>query len=385
MKKERIYLDYASTTPVDPKVLEVISFHQKNVFGNPSSLHSFGQEAKVALEEARDKVANLINANSEEIIFTSSATESNNLALKGVAFRGEKKHIITSQVEHSCIIETVNWLKKRGYEITFLPVDKEGFINPKKLEESIREDTLLVSIIHANNEIGTIQNIKKIGEICKEKQVLFHTDASQSLGKIPIDVKKTNIDLLTGSSHKMYGPKGVACLYVKNNTKIEPLLHGGNQEKGLRSSTSNVPLIAGFGEACKICKKEMKREEKNQMKMRDKLIEEILEKIEGSHLVGPRKERLPNNVNIRFDFIEGESIVIKLDLLGIACSTGSACSSRKLEPSHVLLATGLKPHQAHGSLRISLGRFTKNKDIDYLLKVLPKTIKELKKISPYEK
>lgn len=382
---KKIYLDYASSTPIDPRVLEVMDHHMKENFGNPMSLHSFGQESKIALEESREKVASLINSKPEEIIFTGSATESNNLALKGVSSANKKKHIITSKIEHPCVLESLNWLKKQGYKTTFLPVNKEGFVDPQNVRESITEETFLVSVIHANNEMGAIQPIKEIGEICRENNVYFHTDAAQSMGKIPIDVEKMNIDLLTGSSHKMYGPKGAACLYIKKNVNIKPILHGGGQEKGLRSSTSNVPSIVGFGESCKICKKEMNKDEKKQTKLREELIEGILNKVENSHLIGPKENRLPNNVNVRFDFIEGESVVIKLDLLGIACSTGSACSSQKLEPSHVLLSLGLEPHQAHGSLRISLGRLTKKEEIDYLIKILPGIIKKLREISPYGK
>jgi len=383
--KRKIYLDYAATTPIDPRVLKVMIPYLKGEFGNTMSLHSFGQEAKITLEESREKVANLIGAEPNEIIFTSSATESNNLALKGIAFANKDrgKHIIISQIEHPCILESAKWLEKQGFKVTRLQVNKQGLVAPNDVKKAIRKDTILVSVIHANNEIGTIQPLEKIGKICKEKGVPFHTDAAQSMGKIPIDVEKMNIDLLTGSSHKMYGPKGAACLYIKRGVKIEPLLHGGGQEKGLRSSTVNTPTIIGFAKACEICKKEMKKESEKQVKLRDKIIKGIFDKIENSHLAGHSTKRLPNNVNVWFDFVEGESIVMQLDLLGIACSTGSACSSEKLEPSHVLLAIGLKPQQAHGSLRISLGRWTTEKDINYLLKVLPEIIKKLRKISPY--
>ena len=382
-KIKRIYLDYAATTPVDPRVVKAMSSYWAEKFGNAMSIHSFGQEAKQALEQSREKVADLIGAKLSEIIFTSSATESNNLALKGVglANKNKGKHIIISQIEHPCVMETAKWLEKQGFEITRLSVDKYGLVNPKELEKAIKKETILVSIIHASNEIGTIQPIQKIGKICKEKRVYFHTDAVQSFGKIPIDVNKMNISLLTASSHKMYGPKGVACLFVKEGIRIEPILHGGGQESGLRSSTVNVPGIVGFAQACKIAKKEMEKEGQRLAVLRDKLINGVLKKINNSHLNGSPKNRLPNNINFRFDGVEGESIVIHLDLLGIAVSTGSACSSANLEPSHVLLALGLKPEETHGSLRITLGKWTTEKEINYLLKVLPEVIKKLRKLA----
>lgn len=386
-KTKKIYLDYAATTPVDPRAVKAMSPYFTEQFGNTMSLHNFGQEAKGALEENREKIASLIGAKPNEIIFTSSATESNNLALKGIAFTNRKKgrHIIISSIEHPCIVESAKWLEVQGFEITRLPVNKYGFINPDDVRKAIKKETILASIIHASNEIGTIQPIKETGKICKEKRVYFHTDAVQSFGKISIDVNKMNIDLLSASSHKMYGPKGVACLFVREGTKIEPILHGGGQESGLRSSTINVPGIVGFAEACKISKKEMKKESQRLIKLRDKLIKGVLEKIKDARLNGHPKKRLPNNTNFWFEFVEGESIVIQLDLLGVAASTGSACSSAKLEPSHVLLAIGLRPEEAHGSLRLSLGRWTTEKEINYTLKVLPEIIKKLRKISPFKK
>jgi len=412
----RIYFDYAATTPTDPRVKKAMLSYFSEKFGNTMSLHSFGQEAKIALEESRKKVAKLMSAKPDEIIFTASATESNNLALKGIALAlahrepqpknqrsrefltgflslRENKHIIISSIEHPCVMESANWLEKQGFQVTRIKVDKYGMVNPDDIERTIKKDTILVSIIHASNEIGTIQPIEKIGEIIKKinssntqhpiPKIYFHTDAAQSFGKIPIDVNKMNIDLLTASSHKMYGPKGAACLFVKEGVKIETIMHGGGQENGLRSSTINVPAIVGFAKACEICKKEMKKEGQRLTKLRDKLIKEVL-KIKGAHLNGHPQKRLPNNANFSFDFIEGESLVIQLDLAGIATSTGSACSSMKLEPSHVLMAIGLRPEQAHGSLRISLGRWTTEKEINYFLKVLPKIVKQLREISPFK-
>lgn len=382
---KKIYLDYAATTPVDPAVIKAVEPYFREKFGNTMSLHSFGQAAKQALEESRKTVADLMGAKSNEIIFTSSATESNNLALKGIAFANKKRgrHIIISSIEHPCIMESAKWLESQGFRITKIKVDKYGLVDLKEIENAIGKDTILVSIIHASNEIGTIQPIKEIGKICRKRKIYFHTDAVQSFGKIPIDVNKMNIDLLSASSHKMYGPKGAACLFIREGTKIEPILHGGGHEAGLRPSTVNVPAIVGFAKACEICRKVMTKESQRLKKLRDKLIKNIL-KIDNSKLNGHPIRRLPHNANFSFSFVEGESIVIQLDLLGIAASTGSACATAKLEPSHVLLAIGLKPHEAHGSLRLTLGRWTKEKDIDYVIKVLPEIIKKLRKISPFK-
>jgi cysteine desulfurase len=355
------------------------------LFGNASSLHDFGRKARNALDFSRKKVADLIKANESEIVFTSGATEADNLALKGVAFanRNKGKHIVTSKIEHHAILHTCGWLEKQGFEITYLPVDKHGLVDPAAVENAIRNDTILVSIMHANNEIGTIEPIKKIGEICKEKGVLFHTDAVQSFGKIPIDVDKMNIDLLSASSHKIYGPKGVGALYLRKGTKIDALMHGGGHEFNLRSGTENVAGIVGFGKTCEIAKKEMSKDAKRLTKLRNKLIKNVLT-VEYSFLNGHPTKRLPNNTNFYFKFIEGESLVTQLDFYGIAASTGSACSSKSLEPSHVLLAIGLKPEDAHGSLRLTLGRWTKKEDVDYVLKILPKVVDRLREISPFK-
>lgn len=384
---KKVYLDYAATTPVDPRVARAMAPFFNEKFGNTMSLHTFGQEAKNALEQSRKVIAGFINAKPNEIIFTGSATESNNTALKGCALSPPKgkdaKHIIISSIEHPCIIESAKWLESQGFEVTKLPVDKFGMVNPEDVKKSIRPETILVSVMHASNEIGTIQPIAEIGKICREKKIYFHTDASQTFGKIPIDVKKINIDFLTASSHKIYGPKGAGLLYAREGIKFAPLLHGGGQEKGSRGSTVNVPAIVGFAKAAELCKKNMAKESKRLNKLGNKLVKGLL-KIKGCHINGSPKSYLPNIINARFDFVEGESLVIQLDFEGIACSTGSACSSISLEPSHVLVATGLKPQEAHGSLRISLGRFTKQSDIDYLLKVLPGIIKSLREISPFK-
>lgn len=379
-------MDYAATTPVDPRVLAAMKPYFSKKFGNASSLHSFGQEAKYAMEEARNNIADLIKAENSEIIFTSGGTEANNTAIKGIAFANSKKgkHIITSSIEHDAVLEPCEWLKKFGFEITVLHVDKYGLINPAQLEKSIRQNTILVSIMMANNEIGTIQNVNEIGKICSAKNVPFHTDAVQAFGKIPIDVNKMNIDLLTASAHKLYGPKGVGCLYVRRGLKIDPLLHGGGHEFGLRSTTENVAGIVGFGAATELRKKEMKPEAKRLTKLRDKLIKNVLN-IERSHLNGHPTLRLPNNANFYFDFIEGESLIMHLDAKGIAASTGSACSSKSLEPSHVLTAIGLKHEQAHGSLRLTLGKYNTDADVKYVSKVLPEVVEKLRRISPFKK
>lgn len=381
----KVYLDNGATTKVDPRVLKVMTPYFTKKYGNASSLHSFGKEAAKALEDSRSTIAKCLNAKPNEIIFTGSGTESNNLALKGVALANKKKgkHIIISAIEHHCILETADWLKDQGFSITFLPVDKYGIVELNELRKAIREDTIIVSIMFANNEIGTIQPIEDIGKICRQHKIYFHTDAVQAFGKVPIDVNKLNIDLLSISSHKIYGPKGVAALFIRQGVKIEPLLHGGGHEFGMRSSTENIPGIVGFAKASEIIVNDMKSETKRLAKFRDKLIKAI-SKIENSRLNGHPTKRLCNNVNFSFRFIEGEGLIYLLDDEGIAASTGSACSSKSLEPSHVLLAMGLKHEEAHGSLRITLGRFNKDSDINYLIKKLPKMIERLRKISPFK-
>ena len=380
-----VYMDYAATTPVDPRVLKAMKPYFNEKYGNTMSLHKQGREAKEALEESRKSVAALMNAEPDELIFMGSATEANNMVLKGVAYTNNKKgkHIIISAIEHGCILEPASWLEKQGYEVTLLPVDKFGLVDLTRLENAIRKDTILVSIMHANNEIGTIQDIQKIGKICKENDVCFHSDAAQTFGKIPIDVKKINIDLLSISSHKMYGPKGVGGLYIRKGTKIEPLLHGGGHEFKKRASTVNVAGIVGFAEAARIQEKEMDSDAKKQTSLRNKLIDELL-KIEDSHLNGHLTRRLPNNASFWFAYIEGESLLMQLDANGVSASTGSACSSDSLEASHVLRAIGLKPQEAHGSLRLSLGKYSTAEEVEYVLEVVPKSVERLREISPFK-
>jgi len=379
---------------MDPQVIEEISRHFKETYGNSSSLHSMGQRAGQLLEKSRKTIASLINAKSEDIYFTSSGTEADNLAIMGVALKNQEKgnHIITTTIEHHAVENPCKELQKRGFEVTFLPVDNFGLIDLKELEKAITDKTILITIMFANNEIGTIEPIKEIGAIAKKHNVIFHTDAVQAFGKLPIDVNEMNIDLLSASAHKIYGPKGIGLLYIRNKGKkegwgkyIQPLMFGGGHEKDMRPSTVAVPLIAGFAKAIKVAKEEMVKEAERQIKLRDKIIKSVLESIDDSYLNGHPSQRLPNNVNLGFKYIEGESIVLDLDMEGIGTSTGSACSSKSLEPSHVLLAIGLKPEEAHGSLRVSLGRFTTEEEVNYFLEKLPPIIERLRKISPLKK
>jgi len=379
---KKIYLDHAATTPVDGEVLEAMQPYFLEKFGNASSLHDYGQEARKAVENSRKIAAKFLNARQNEIIFTSGGTESDNLALKGIAFANKSKgnHIITSKIEHPAILKPCKWLENHGFKVTYLDVDKDGLINLKDVEKAITKDTILISIMTANNEIGTIEPIEEIGKICKKHKIYFHTDAVQAFGKIPIDVKKLNIDLLSASSHKLYGPKGVGLLYVKQNVNIEPVQHGGGHESGLRSGTENTAGIVGFAKAIELASKNMKKEAEREIKLRDKIIKSLL-KIEGVKLNGHPEKRLLNNVNVSIKGIEGEALLIRLNDKGIAVSTGSACSTKSLKPSHVLTSIGLTAEQAHGSLRITLGKDNTEQDIDYVLEQLKKIINSLRKIS----
>ncbi len=380
----RIYLDYAATTPTHPEVVKAMLPYFTEVFGNPSSLYSYGQEAKGAIEEARVKVTDLIGARDEEIVFTSGGTEADNFAIKGVAYANEsqKNHIITSSIEHHAVIETCKFLEKRGFSVTYLPVDEYGLIDPDDVKKAITNKTILISVMHGNNEIGTIEPIANIGRIAQETGVYFHTDAVQTVGHIPVDVSELRVDLLSMSAHKLYGPKGVGALYIRKGTKLTPFMHGGEQERRRRASTENVPAIVGFGWAAELAGQEMGEESEWLPHLRGRLIKGLLERIDHTCLNGHPLKRLPNNANISVEFVEGESMLLNLDLEGICVSTGSACSSSSLEPSHVLLATGLSPEQAHGSLRFSLGRWTTEEDIDRVLEVLPRVVAKLRAMSP---
>mgnify|MGYP000954075755 FL=1 len=387
MSEKRIYLDHAATTPEHPEVVSAMAPYFSEIFGNPSSIHSFGQEARAAVESAREKIAALINAKKEEIVFTSGGTEADNFAIKGVAFANSKKgdHIITTPIEHHAVTEPCQFMKTLGYRVTYLPVDQYGTVSPEDVKKAITDKTILVSVMHANNEIGTIQPIEEIGKITKEAGVYFHSDAVQTAGAIPVDVEKMSVDLLSISAHKLYGPKGIGCLYIRKGTKIVPFMHGGGQEKKRRGSTENVPGIVGFGKAAELAIKELDERQQHLIPLRDRLIKGLQEKIDNALLNGHPTKRLPNNVSMCFEFIEGESMLLNLDMEGIAASTGSACSSATLEPSHVLLSIG-RPHAiAHGSIRFSLGRMTTDRDIDTVLDVFPKIVDKLRKMSPLYK
>ncbi|MFH1586791.1 MAG: cysteine desulfurase NifS [Candidatus Diapherotrites archaeon] len=384
---KRIYMDHAATSPVDAEVLEAMKPFFSEKFGNSSSLHSFGKEAKGGLDWARGKVAEAINAKPKEIIFTSGGTESDNLALKGIAYAYREKgnHIITTKIEHHAVLHTCEFLEKHGFDVTYLGVDKHGFIDLDELNNAITEKTILVSVMHANNEIGTIEPVEEIGKICRGKGVKFHTDAVQTAGKVPIDVEKMNIDALSISGHKIYGPKGVGALYLRSGTMLEPQILGGGHEFGKRSGTENIAGIVGLGKAMELAVKRMDKEAVRLALLQDKLSDKIQERIDGVKLNGHPEKRLPGNANFSFDFIEGEGLITHLDLEGIAASTGSACSTKSLEPSHVLTAIGLSHVQAHGSLRISLGKGNTEEDIDYLVEVLPPIIEKLREMSPLNK
>ncbi len=375
-----IYLDNAATTKVDEKVLKEMLPYFTEKYANASSTHSFGQDAKNALEKSRKVIAKAIGANSSEIVFTSGGTESNNFALKGLFFSNypEKDHIITTKIEYDCILNTCRWLEKRGAKVTYLDVDSEGFVNPKDIENAITEKTLLVTVIHGNNEIGTIQDLETIGKICKAKGVLFHTDSCQSFTKVDLNVKKMNLNLVTLNSHKIHGPKGVGAIYIKEGTNITPLFHGGGHERKFRSGTENVSGIVGFFKAVEVAnKKDVKRMEE----LRDYFIEELL-KIPNTKLNGPKKNRLCNNINISFSNIEGEALGGYLENDGIYTSTGSACASHSLESSHVLKAIGADPVQSNSSVRISISKYTTKEDIDYVMEKIHKVVGKLRKISP---
>jgi len=379
---KRIYLDHAATTPVDPDVLDAMLPYFTETYGNASSLHSEGTEAKEALEQSREQVAGLVGADSGEIVFTGSGTESDNLAVMGTAMRHGSGHIITSQIEHPAVLRTCEHLEKQGFDISYLPVDEHGMVNPADVGAAIQEDTILVSVMHANNEIGTIEPIREIAQVAHQHDVPVHTDAVQTVGKIPVDVDDLDVDMLSLSAHKIYGPKGVGALYIrKGSSTPEPLFHGGGHEHGLRSSTENIPGIAGLGTACRLAGERMEKDHERMRTLRDLLIREVLD-IEESYLNGHPTRRLPNNAHFRFTAVEGESLLLSLDEEGIAASTGSACSSKKLQASHVLLAIGLDEVEAHGSLRLTLGKDTTRDDIDYVLEVLPPIIERLRQMSP---
>lgn len=384
----QIYLDHAATTPVKKEVLdEMLPYFSRN-FGNPSSIYTIARESRKAIDEARDRVALAIGAQSKEIYFTSGGSESDNWALKGVAYANKSKgnHIITSAIEHHAILHTCKYLEDDGFEVTYLPVDSNGFVSIEHLRSAIRPTTILISIMFANNEIGTIQPIKDIGKIAREKGIYFHTDAVQAIGNIPINVDELNVDMLSLSAHKFYGPKGVGALYIRKNVKITSLIEGGAQERGRRAGTENIAGIVGLGKAIELASNNLESYNSKLIRLRDKLINGVMEKIPFVRLNGDREKRLPGNANFAFEFIEGESLLLMLDMKGIAASSGSACSSGSLDPSHVLLSIGLSHEIAHGSLRMTIGDENTEKDIDYVLEVLPPIVDRLREMSPlYER
>lgn len=385
MSQDIVYMDYASASKTDPRVIEAMLPYMKEYFGNPSSPHTSGLLMKSALEEARASVARLVNAEkSTEIVFTSGATESNNMALRGVAFRNKDRgnQILATRIEHISVLNTLKYLTKFGFEVNYVPVDSYGLVDLEALKNAITDRTILVTIGYANNEVGTIQQIREVSEIVHSKNAYLHTDATAAVGKIPVDVLKDGVDLMTISSWDMYGPYGIGALYIKKGTRVEPLIIGGGQEGGLRSGTENVPGTVGMGKAAELAMAEMSSDASRLSKMRDRLIEGILKNIPHSFLNGHPTRRLPHNANVRFSFVEGESLVLSLDMEGIAVSSGSACSSKTLEPSHVLIAMGIPHVEAQGSLLMSLGRFNKEEDVDRVLEVLPRIVKGLREMSP---
>lgn len=385
---KNIYMDNSATTPVKEEVLEAMLPYFSEKYGNPSSIYSLGSASKVAVENARNQVAKALGAQSKEIFFTAGGSESDNWAIKGVAFNQRKKgnHIITTKMEHHAVLHTCEYLEKQGFDITYLDLDEEGFIDLEQLKNAITDQTILISVIFANNEIGTIQPIKEIGQIAKERKILFHTDAVQAIGHIEIDVNDLNIDLLSLSAHKFYGPKGIGALYIKQGTRLDSLISGGGQERNKRAGTENVPGIVGIGKAIELATENIEEHNAKLILLRDRLIEKIGANIPYVKLNGPRKNRLPNNVNFCFEFIEGESLLLSLDLVGIAGSSGSACTSGTLDPSHVLLAIGLPHEIAHGSLRLSLGDFNTVEEVDYVVEHLAEIVERLRQMSPlYER
>ncbi|NLJ87314.1 MAG: cysteine desulfurase NifS [Epulopiscium sp.] len=380
----KIYFDHAATTSTRKEVVDAMLPYFIEDFGNPSSIYEVARRSKQAVDESRQKIADLLGADFSEIYFTSGGTESDNWAIKGVAesYKNKGNHIITSSIEHHAVLHTCQYLESQGYEVTYLPVDEYGQVNPEDVKKAIKNTTILISIMYANNEIGTIQPIEEIGRIAKERGVLFHTDAVQAVGHIPIDVKKANVDLLSLSGHKFHGPKGIGALYVRKGVRIKAILHGGAQERNRRGGTENVPGIVGLATALELAIKDMDENNKKMLELRDYIIEGISQKVDFVKLNGHPTNRLANNINFTFDFIEGESLLLLLDSKGIFCSSGSACTSGSLDPSHVLLAIGLPHEKAHGSLRVTIGDENTKEEADYFLEVLPPIVQRLRDMSP---
>lgn len=383
----RVYLDHAATTQLLPEVTEVMMPYLRDIYGNPMSLHDVGVEARRACEEARGKVAALLGAKPEEIIFTSCGTESNNMALKGTAWANASKgkHIVTTQIEHHSVLNAAKALEKTGFEVTYAPVDKYGFVDPREIEKAIRKDTVLVSVMHANSEIGTIEPIYEIAKVAKAKGILFHTDAVATAGNIPVNVSELNTDLLSLSANQFYGPKGIGALYIRKGVKITPLLHGGFQERGLRAGTDNVPGIVGLGKAAELAMRDLDKRRNQIVPLRDKLIKGLLTGIKNVHLNGHPTNRLPGNANVSVEFVEGESMLLFLNNAGVMVASGSSCTSQVLKVSHVLTAMGIEPALAQGSLLFSLGIDNTAEDIDYVLEKMPPIVDNLRKMSPLYK
>lgn len=382
---KRVYLDNNATTPLAPEVFEAMRPYWLEDYGNASSIHWFGQRAKAAMEKAREQVARLLKARASEIAFTSGGTESDNAAIFGIveAARGERKHVVTTAIEHHAVLNTAQALEKRGVSVTYVRVGASGVVDPQDVASALRPETVLISVMHANNELGTIQPLEEIGRIARERDIYFHTDAVQTVGKVPVDVDKLGVDLLALSAHKLYGPKGVGALYVRRGTILRPLMHGGHHERDRRPGTENVAGIVGLGAAAEITLAHLPEEADRVAALRDRLEAGTLERVPRVAVNGDRARRLPTTTNLAFDYIEGEGFVIAMDLRGIACSTGAACSSGSLEPSHVLSAIGLKPEQARASIRFSLGRFNTAEDIDATLEILPAVVEQLRSVSPH--
>ena len=383
----QVYMDHNATTPVHPEVLEAMMPFFKDQFGNSSSIHWAGRQVRKYLDEAREKVAGLLNAFPEEVIFTGCGTESDNMAIKGVALGSKEKgnHIITTRVEHHAVLNTCQFLEKTGCEVTYLPVDSEGMIDLEELRRAIKNQTILITIMFANNETGTVFPVKEIGEIAREKGVVFHTDAVQAAGKLPIDLKQMDVDILSLSGHKLYSPKGIGAQYIRTGTKLAPLIHGGSQERSRRAGTENIPYIVGLGKACEIAQRDFAKRRAHLLALRDRLQQEIIRRIPEVKLNGHPTKRLPNTLNMSFLFIEGESLLLNLDLEGIAVSSGSACTSGSLEPSHVLLAMGIPHEIAQSAIRFSLGWANTEEDVNYVLDVLPAIVQRLRDMSPLYK
>lgn len=380
----RVYLDHSATTPVRSEVLEAMLPYFNERYGNASSIHGFGREAKVALEEARERVAEVLGAASSEIFFTSGGTEADNLAIKGVAFANRKKgkHIITSRIEHHAVLESCKFIEKEDFEVTYLPVDYQGLVNPEDLSKAIRDDTTLVSVMHANNEVGVIQPVEELCKITKQKGAYFHTDAVQSVGKIPIDVQKLNLDMLSASGHKIYGPKGIGAIYIRKGVRITPLSHGGHHERSRRAGTENLPAIVGFAKALELLSQEMDDQYKHLEKLSQALYQKLVETIPDVILHGDPTRRVPHIMNLSFKGVEGESVILSLDMKGVAVASGSACTSGTLEPSHVLSAMGIAPEIAQGAVRFSFGKDNTMNDVEYVASILPEIIQRLRSISP---